>query len=879
MEVNRLYLVALAPVTLSCLAAADYSSPVSAVIRANCLGCHSGTQAQGGLDLATLDSALKGGKTGAALKLGSAEASLLVAKIVSGAMPPGKKLGPDQITTIREWIDAQKPLRAGVTEADVTPIFQMRCVTCHGKRKQEAGLDLRTQAARLKGGKSGPALVPGKPDESLLMKKIAEGVMPPPKKLFEAFVRPPNSDEVDTLRAWIAAGAPPAPPRQIVEEKHPEKDRSWWAFQTPRRHDLPTVSNGALVRNPIDAFLLAKLEAKAMRFSNEADKVALLRRASLDLTGVIPTEAETDAFLRDTAPGAYDRLITRLLGSSAYGERMARLWMDIAGYADSEGIIDEDRIRPHSWRYRDALIRAFNTNKAYDRFLQEQIAGDELADYRAIKSASQEDVDRVASTGFLRMTPDGTYSPANGSVAERMNVIADEIEVLASGVMGLTVGCARCHNHKYDPIPQRDYYRFSAILQTSFDPYDWVKPTERDLDVALPHEREEAEKQNAPVEAEIKKLKAADAEKNKKAIADLEKKLIKLPKVRALYDMGGDPSPVYLLRRGEAQQLGEPVDPDVPSILKSAPMNPYAVSAPFEGTSGRRLALAKWLTQSGHPLTARVFVNRLWKQHFGRGIVSTVSNFGRTGSAPTHPELLDWLATEFVRSGWDVKAMHRLMMTSTAYRQSSGIVPGSPDPDNHLLGRMSVRRMDAEQLHDSVLRATGRLSAKQFGPPVPVETKPGGEVVEQASKDEWRRSIYLLQRRTTPVTLLEVFDLPPMSPNCNERAQSTVPTQALELRNSPVVIEHARYLAGRLLDEFADSRERVRAAYRRVLAREPSEPEIAKALSSIDKLTGAWKSHLGAQKSTAPYGVTAQWYALGDLVHALLSSAEFIYAD
>jgi mono/diheme cytochrome c family protein len=830
---------------------------------------------------------LKGGKAGPALQLGSAESSLLVSKIVSGAMPPGKKLTPDLVASIRTWIDSQKPRRAGVTEADVAPIFQMRCVTCHGKRKQEGGLDLRTLASRLAGGKSGPALVPGKPEESLLLKKIVEGAMPPPKKLFEAFVRPPNSDEVDILRAWIAAGAPPAPPRPVIEVNHSEKDRSWWAFQPPRRHPVPTVSSRASVRNPVDAFLLARLETAKRSFSPEAEKLVLLRRASLDLTGLIPSPAAAEAFLGDSAPGAYERLIDRLLESSAYGERMARMWMDIAGYADSEGIIDEDRIRPHAWRYRDALIRAFNSNKPYDRFLLEQIAGDELSDYRAIQNASQEDVDRVAATGFLRMTPDGTYSPANGSVAERMNVIADEIEVLGSGVMGLTVGCARCHNHKYDPIPQLDYYRLSAVLQTALDPYDWVKPTERDLDVALPAEREEAEKHNAPIEAEISRLEAliqdsahkADAEKHKKTVADLKKKLRTKPRVRATYDMGGDPSPVYLLRRGEAHQLGDPVDPGVPSILKFASLKPYSIEPAFHGTSGRRLALARWLVQPAHPLTARVFVNRLWKHHFGRGIVATVSNFGRTGSLPTHPELLDWLATEFVRSGWDVKAMHRLMMISTAYRQSSFAGDSSSDPDNLLLARMPVRRMDAEQLHDSVLLAVGRLSPTRFGAPVPVEVKPGGEVVEQASKDEWRRSIYLLQRRTTPVTLLEVFDLPAMSPNCNERAHSTVPTQALELRNSPVVIEHARYLAARLMDEFLQPRDRVRAAYSRVLSRLPSEAETSKALASLDTLAAHWRSHLNDQKSTAPYGSTAQWYATGDLVHALLNSAEFIYVD
>jgi mono/diheme cytochrome c family protein len=827
------------------LGAADYPE---AIIRANCLACHSGAAAQAGLDLSTAELALKGGKAGPAFKPGSAESSLMVAKIVGGSMPPGKKLAPEQIAAIRKWIDEEKPVRAGVTEADVIPIFQMRCVTCHGKRKQEGGLDLRTQASRLKGGKSGPALVPGKPEESLVMKRITAGEMPPPKLLFEAFVRPPSSEEVETLKAWIAVGMPPAPQLPVIEEKFTDAQRGWWSFQPPRRPAVPK-----LAAHPIDAFLLAKNQ----RFAPPAERMALMRRVYLDLTGLLPTAKQVLDYQADTRPGAYEHLVDTLLTTPAYAERWAKIWLDAAGYADSEGIIHEDRLRPQAWRYRDAVIRAFERDEPYDQFLTTQLAGDELADYRTNKTPSQQDIDRVASTGFLRMVPDGTYSPANGSVAERMNVIADEIEVLGSAVLGLTVGCARCHNHKYDPIPQRDYYRLGAILQSSYDPYDWVKPTERNLEFALAAEREVVEKHNAPIEAEIKQLK------DEKAIAAAKAKLKPKPDIRALYDMGGEPSPVFLLKRGEAQQLGERVEPQVPAVLKRADLKSYEPAPPFEGTTGRRLALARWLTQPNHPLTARVMVNRLWRYHFGRGIVETMSNFGKTGSPPTHAELLDWLAVEFVESGWSMKKMHRLMVTSQAYRQS-----------------MPPRRMDAEQLHDSMLLATGRLSAERFGPPVPVEKTPSGEVVEKASRDQWRRGIYLLQRRTTPVTLLEAFDLPAMSPNCTERAHSTVSTQALEMRNSPVVIEHARYLAGRLLDEFSGNPARqIDEVYLRTVSRQPTADESARATAAIARLEREWLSHLNEQKATAPHAVTARWYALGDFVHAMLSSAEFIYVD
>ncbi|MFN7921658.1 MAG: DUF1553 domain-containing protein [Bryobacteraceae bacterium] len=898
-----------------CLAAAacaaDYDSAVLPVFQKNCLACHSGKSAQAGLDLSSLQAALKGGKTGPALKLGSAESSMLMAKINSGQMPPGKPLDAATATVIRQWIDSQKPITAQVTEADVVPIFQMRCVGCHGKRKQEGGLDLRTQASRLKGGKSGPAIIPGKAGESLILKRINAGEMPPPKLFAESFVRAPSSEEVATLTEWISAGTPPAPEQHIVEETFTEQQKSWWAFQSPKRPSVPNVSAAARVRNPIDALLLQKLETKKISFSAEASRTELMRRAYLDLTGLVPTPEEIDAWEKDTAPGAYERLIDRLLESPRYGERWAKIWLDAAGYSDSEGIIDEDKLRPQAWRYRDSVIRAIQRDQPYDRFLIDQIAGDEASDYRKLDNPTQADVDRLAATGFLRMAPDGTYSPANGSVAERMNVIADEIEVLASSTMGLTVGCARCHNHKYDPIPQRDYYRLGAILQTSYDPFDWTKPTERNIEVALRHEREAAEKHNGPLEAQVKKLEAEIKAKAKpyqdksgkedldalakefpefkavldplrKSIADAKKKLRAKPEIRALYDMGGDPSPVFLLKRGDAQLLGERVEPRVLSVLDRGGLDAYRVEQPWEGTSGRRLALARWLTQPNHPLTARVMVNRMWRYHFGRGIVPTLANFGKTGAAPTHPELLDWLATEFVSRGWSVKAMHRLMMTSAAYRQSSRVSAEAQaaDPENALLSRMPLRRMDSEQLHDSVLRATGRLSAEQFGPPVTVETKAGGEVVQQSAKEQWRRAIYVLQRRTTPVTMLEVFDLPPMSPNCTERALSTVSTQALEMRNSPVVLEHARYLAARLIDNHPDDRAaQVQEAFERTLSRRPKPEESERVLASMEKLARHWEQHLSEERSLSPRAATARWYALADAVHALLSSAEFAYVD
>lgn len=868
-------------------------------------------------------------------------------------MPPGgmPKLNDAEIGAIRSWIEQGKQAQANVTEADVIPILQMRCTVCHGKRKQEAGLDLRTRESVLRGGRSGPAIVPGKPEESLLVKRIAAGQMPPPKLLFEYFVRPPSTPEVEVVRQWIRQGAAGAPPRAEVREAPPAAAAAWWSFRAPVRPAVPAVRRKELVVNPIDAFLLAKLEGKGLAFAPAASKLSLMRRVYLDLTGLPPTPADVDAYERDKDPRAYENLVDRLLSSRHYGERWAQFWLNNAGYSDSEGIIDEDRIRPNAWRYRDYVIRAFNADKPFDRFLTEQIAGDELGPYKSLSKPSQEDLDRLTATGFLRLVPDGTYSPANGSVPERMNVIADEIEVLGSTVMGLTVGCARCHDHKYDPIPQRDYYRFSAILQSAYDPYDWVKPTDRNLNIALDEERAAVTKWNTPIEVEIKAieqegekaakpvreqilatrlaalpesvradlakaaataekdrtdvqkylaekfesvLKIADedlakaspeygqgAAKRRKDLAALRARLKPKPEIRALYEMGGEPSPVYLLRRGDANTLGEPVAPGTPSVLRAG-LKPYAATPPYEGATGRRLALARWLTQPDHPLTSRVLVNRMWMHHFGRGIVASVSNFGKTGVAPSHPELLDWLATEFVREGWSLKKLHRLLVTSRAYRQSSQVEAAAhaADPDNVLFSRMPLRRMDAEQLHDSILAVSGQLDLKPYGEPVAVETAPGGEVVAKPSEQGWRRAIYVLQRRTTPPTMMEVFDQPPMTPNCIERSYSTVSTQALQMMNSEMIRERARFLAGRLMDEHPVERaKQVESLYQRALARKPTPAESTAALADLDRLTTYWREHLDTKRSAGPREQDARWSALGSLCHAILSSAEFLYVE
>ena len=939
-----------------------FDEDIRPILESNCLPCHGGEAPQQGLDLRTAPAVLRGGSSGPAIEIGSSAKSVLVERVVAGTMPPGdSKLAESEIALIRSWIDegaAREVAELGVelvTDRDVLPIFQARCVVCHGKREQRGGLDLRKRGTRLAGGDSGPLLVPGNPDASLIIQKIEAGAMPPPDMQYDYAVRNPTDAEVAKLRQWVAAGAPPAPndsgalepTRHIAEE-----DRNHWAFLPPARPAVPQVSGQQLVSNPVDAFLLRKLEENRLSYSEEAPPLSLLRRAYLDLTGMPPSPRDVERYLEDDGEDRYRLLIERLLEAPEYGERWARHWLDVAGHIDTEGFGEYAPRRQNAWRYRDYVIRAFNRDKPFDEFLTEQIAGDELAPWKD-QEVTPELVERLAATGFLRTAPDPTWEIEFAFLDERMNVIADEVHILGSGLLGLTVGCARCHDHKFDPITHRDYYSLGAILQAAYDPYDWVQPKKRVLNIGLASEKKEADEFNAPLKAKIKHLEESleeeaapykarlleerlgrlpegvredlrkltetaeeertevqqylakkfkqtleisvndlkegfesfksKAEPIQKQIKEARTQLKPDPGVHGLVDMGGEPSTSYLLLRGDAFTPGEPVEPGVPAFL-AAHIDPYEVVAPWPGadTSGRRLALARWLTQPDHPLTARVMVNRIWMRHFGRGIVASPDNFGRTGDLPSHPGLLDWLATEFVRSGWSVKHMHRLMMTSTAYRQASrkdGEALAA-DPDNVLLSRMAMRRMDAEQLYDSILMATSRLDPTRFGPPVDLELSEDGEYRATGSTQGFRRSVYTLQQPRTPISLLEAFDLPQLSPNCIVRNQSNVPTQALHLMNSEWMWELARYMAGRIVDVAGtDPAKQVREVFLRALSRAPSHAETSESLAALHDMRSHWSERLMSDRRETPIEATARWLALANVCHTVLNSAEFAFID
>jgi hypothetical protein len=830
-------------------------------------------------------------------------------------------------------------------DKDVLPLLKAKCIRCHGGERQRGELDLRTRAGALKGGDGGPAVAPGSPERSLLWVLVAGDRMPPGKEKL-------TSPEKTQLRNWIEQGAkgaekPALPPVSPITEA----DRTFWSFKPPARPAFPSVRQHDRARNPIDTFIVSRLEKHGLSLSPEASRSALLRRLTFDLTGLPPTPDEVKAFLADDRPDAYVRLVDRLLLSPAYGERWGRHWLDVAGYADSEGILDADYVRSAAWRYRDYVIRAFNADRPYDRFLQEQIAGDELTDYWNVvvreKKLPADVVEGLEATGFLRCASDTSrpdFVTIKNAPGYYFQTLDDTVKIVASATMGLTVHCAKCHAHKFDPIPQRDYYQMQAIFTGAYRPSQWVPQVQRRLLEGTASEQADAAKHNAQIDAaiveqrkkrtaliasltarlaeerlaalaaeirddvrmalktpprsrnEVQKYLAskfqlviypggpaleqtlskrfpeyAGAKKIDEAIAGLERKRLVVPEIRALYDLPGS-VPTHFLRRGDYLNPGAEVQPGVLSVLNAPGAFTWNAPPKDAKTSGRRLAFAKWLTQPHHPLTARVIVNRLWLHHFGEGLVSTPENFGRSGSPPSHPELLDWLAVELVDSGWSLKLVHRLIVTSAAYQQSSTsdetrhALARKVDPDNRLLWRQRLRRLEAESLRDALLAVGGNLNSAMAGQPVPMARRADGEVVTPPGREGERRSIYLQVRRSQPLTILQVFDQPVIETNCTRRSASTVSSQALTLMNSDFVTAQAEAFATCLLrDHMGDV---VGHAVLKAFSRRASEQERT-------LLT----EFLAQQSERRGGGAGARERAVVDMCHMLMSANEFVYVD
>ena len=841
-------------------------------------------------------------------------------------------------------------------EKDIQPILARHCFDCHGEDTQESKLDLRTVSEMLRGGENGPAIVRGIAANSLLMDLITSGQMPPgeQEKVTEA--------ETMLVRSWIESGTPSEetivslPPHTQVTEV----DRSFWAFQPPRAIEPPKVQNEARVRTPIDRFLLAKLEANGLSYSPDADRNALVRRVYLDLIGIPPTPEQVRAFLEDTRPDAYEQLVDELLRSPHYGERWGRHWLDAAGYVDGKLDNDLGTMYPNQgiWRYRDYVIQAFNEDKPFDQFLTEQIAGDEMVDWRTAESFDERTRSLLTATGFLRNVDDHTDFPQYG-IEKRYEVVNETLDMFSTAVLGLTFECCRCHNHKYDPLPQRDYYRLMACFEPALNPHNWKAPKDRYLADISPKERAAIDQRNTEIDQQIAELTKAEgmvraqvrtrlsdarftaipesiredvraaldakpeqrsevqkylAEKfaSARTIADAEidaalteaekasiqssadqrSQLLTQKKtygmIQSLWDVG-EPPASHVHRRGNVQAHGVLVQAGFPEILE--PPGSKLISATVENrigeTSGRRTALARWLTQPDHPLTARVLVNRIWHHHFGRGIVETLGNFGRSGSMPSHPELLDWLAVDFMNHGWSIKHLHRQIMRSTAYRQSSrqtsrqtedrlkGVLP-TEDPENRLLWRMNLRRLESEIVRDSVLAVSGSLDRTAGGPPVEITNPADGLSEPKAAPTATspnRRSMYLFARRVYPLKFMEIFDAPIMPVNCTQRMNSATVLQSLAVLNSEFLFAQSDKFAARVRESAGPGiEEQITFAFQLAYARQPTSDELAKSIAFLaDQKRILVSPEFQEDK--------AQQQALADLCHMLLSSNEFLYVE
>jgi hypothetical protein len=813
-------------------------------------------------------------------------------------------------------------------EQKVRPLLVQDCQSCHGATKQKGGLRLDSREAILKGGDSGPAIVPGKPDESLIVSAVNyDGLeMPPACKLEPA--------KLEIVAKWVSLGAPWTPlptertPKSIssasAETRSPfsDIDRAFWSFQ-PLRSTVTAQAEGCLSacpeeacshwsQNPIDRFILKRLLEKGLNPAPEADRRILIRRATFDLHGLPPTPEEINAFLTDSGVDAYERLIDRLLASPRYGQRWARHWLDLVRYAESDGY-RQDAFRPNAWRYRDYVVRAFNADKRYDQFIIEQLAGDELA---------QDDPEGRVATGYLRL---GTYEfNQRNVVGQWADILNDITDVTGEVFLGLSIGCARCHDHKFDPILQKDYYRLQAFFtpllprddltlaprseraeyeirlktwdQSTADLRRAIAAIERpDRDKAaqgaiakFPDEVKailsKTERERTPLEKQIgalayrqvalefdrePALKGSERvrrEELKRKLKELEKiKPVAPPTVLAATDVGPVAPPTIIPGKDKSKTI----EAGYLTVLDPAPAKIDRTAGSF-GSTGRRLTLARWLTRQDNPLTTRVMANRLWQYHFGRGLVATSSDFGRLGEAPSHPELLDWLANELVASGWRLKPLHRLIMTSAAYRQSSERSESEVDaarridPDNRLLWKRTVQRLDAEEIHDAILAVTGEL-----------ENEIGGASAEVTRP---RRAIDTKMIRNSRDPLLDMFDAPDGYASAGRRNTTTTATQALLLINGSWTVDRAKALAERIERLAQESpteanRDRVTGpivqAFRLAYGREPDHGELSQAVDFLSTQ---------ARRVTSQAASAAR-EALIDFCHALLNSSEFLYVD
>lgn len=817
---------------------------------------------------------------------------------------------------------------------DVQPILSKRCAPCHNATLSQNGVRFDDRKAALAGGYSGPVILPGKPDESKLIQRVTAS----DRRLRMPPAGPPLTPaEIAVLRSWIQGGAhwpEDATPVASPPQAQSEAPRGHWSFRTIVRPALPDVTLRSWVSNPIDRFILARLEREGIAPSPEPPKPVLLRRLSLDLTGLPPAPEEIRAFLADSRPDAFARAVERMLASPHYAEQRARAWLDAARYGDSDGL-EKDLVRPWAWRWRQWVIDAFHRDMPFDQFTIEQLAGDLLPGAT---------IDQRIATGFHRNTltnREGGTDPEES----RFEQLVNRVNTTATAWLGLTAGCAQCHDHKYDPLKQKEYYQLLAFFQRSEEinidaPLpgefgEWMRRRpeylekraalirefeveslqeewenrirwtmenpgkDPDWDFAVSNSRpmldrfeyllkkgrkNRTEKENEAVfywfirnpgplkpDRDIDRIRCLA--EFRRRLDNLDREYPRLSQAMAMFELD-DPPPAYIALKGDFRARGLTVEPDVPAFLPPLP----------KGAPRNRLTLARWIVSSENPLTARVIVNRIWQEFFGRGLVRTSEDFGAQGEPPAHPELLDWLASEFRDSGWSVKHLIRLIVTSSTYRQSSTVRREllEKDPENTLLARQSRLRLPAENIRDAALAAAGLLNTQVGGPSVRPPQPKGVAELGYANSVKWaddsgparyRRGLYIHFQRTAPYPMLVNFDAPDSFTSCARRRRSNSPLQALNLLNDPVFFEAAQSLALRVLRE-APPDQRIDHAFLLALGRPPSGRERERMQRFLQEHSAALQARAGQPQQLLPLDPGhAAWTSAA---RALLNLEEFI---
>jgi len=781
------------------------------------------------------------------------------------------------------------PAQLEFFENRIRPVLVQHCQECHGSKKEWAGLRLDNQQAIFKGGETGPAAIPGKPDESLLIRAIRHdddaSPMPPEGKLSDA--------EIADLTEWVRQGLPF--PKASQSDESWKRDPNHWSFQPLVQHAVPTPKQSQWIQDELDAFILQKLEKAGLSPTPAADRRTLIRRVTYDLTGLPPQPEEVASFLQDERPDAYAQLIDRLLASQAYGEHWGRHWLDVARYADSNGL-DENVAHGNAWQYRDYVVSAFNRDLPYDQFVMEQIAGDLLP-----TDDLTEHHRRLTATGFLAL---GAKVLAEvDKVKMRMDIIDEQIDTLGRAFMGMTFGCARCHDHKFDPISAADYYGLVGVFEgtRTMESYKTVArwhenllPTPASEAAKAAYEQSLAQKKQdleaflaAADEAVVKSIPAGQTIPDQKeplypeaTKADLQKKRDELkafelavpetPAAMGVKDDQGIDVAIHL--RGSHLKLGDIVPRHVPAVMQG----PAAPTFPEEQSG--RLELARWMVDPQHPLTSRVIVNRVWRWHFGTGLVPSTDNFGLLGEKPTHPELLDWLALRFVNEGWSLKTLHRHILLSSTYQQSTQTTQQAQtlDPENRLRGRFNVRRLNAEEVRDSLLAVSGQLDRSAGGPVLTVKNR--GYLFDHTSKDltkytSPKRSIYLPVIRNNVYEVFQLLDYPDAAVPNGDRSSTTVAPQALMMLNSDLVMNSAQGLAERVRSAASeDTTQSIQRAYELAFSRPASPQEVAAAQQFLKEAETAFAQDTQAAHDSAQ----SAWNAW---CQVLFASNEFVYLN